>query len=236
MAPDSQHVDRAHAHHTHVATSSPTIRSSAPSSRRNSTRRRRRSSIMLLSPSSEHGGLSGSAVTGPENVLKHDHEDELDEIAISSTDKAAGRTITPFLSKHIPNTYNPMNQQSSAQQSASALSELAPSSNTKFCNRHRPDRKCRRQADGPSMDQLQKELSSLSHSDRSAISVRNLRWGCITPANDMSARVVCLQCCSEQAARAHSTGHPQCCLLQSALLHLGSGPRPHQDRLHIAPA
>ena len=105
-----------------------------------------------------------------EDALKHEHGDELDEIAITSTGKAAGKNITPFLSKHIPNTYNPMNQQSNGQQSTSTSAELEPSSNTKFCNRHRPDRKCRRQADGPSMDQLQKELSSLSHSDRSAIS------------------------------------------------------------------
>jgi F-box/WD-40 domain protein MET30 len=98
--------------------------------------------------------------------MRHEHSDEEGaEIAISSN----GKTITPFLAKHIPNTYNPMNQQGSEDEARPSTS-----SNTKYCNRHRPDRKCRRQADGPSMDQLQNEISSLSHGDRSAISVSTL--------------------------------------------------------------
>ena len=149
-----------------------------PSSRRNSTRRRRRSSIMLLSPTSEKG--SGS-ILGAEDSRKrihdsfdvdddeHEHEllsddqDQGDEIAIAST----GKSVAPFLARHIPNTYNPMGAQQATLQAAA---DIASASNTKYCNRHRPDRKCRRQADGPSMEQLQNELSSLSNSDRTAIS------------------------------------------------------------------
>jgi F-box/WD-40 domain protein MET30 len=153
--------------------------------------------MMLLSPTSDNNGSGGSGGSG--SVLvddfkqgHHHHDDDAeDEIAISLSGKTAGKTITPFLAKHIPNTYNPMNQQSTAAGSGqgAGTSEPEPSSNTKFCNRHRPDRKCRRQADGPSMEQLQTELSSLSHSDRSAISVSFLSvssvhctWGIATLA------------------------------------------------------
>jgi F-box/WD-40 domain protein MET30 len=127
---------------------------------------------MLLSPTSDSGGVgsSSSPVLLDDRKREHYDDEAEDEIAISSSGKTAGKTITPFLAKHIPNTYNPMNA-AAAGQAATTAFEPEPSSNTKFCNRHRPDRKCRRQADGPSMEQLQTELSSLSHSDRSAISV-----------------------------------------------------------------
>lgn len=62
--------------------------------------------------------------------------------AISST-AAADQTVAPFLAKHIPQQYAP----------------LAPDQrdlSTKFCYRHRPDIKCRRTADEPSMEILQR--------------------------------------------------------------------------------
>jgi hypothetical protein len=166
MAPDSRH------HHNHVLPSpTATLNSTStnPSSRRNSTRRRRRSSIMLLSPTSDGGSGSAAVEESWKQLRDSLDSDDQEEIAITSTGKTAGKTITPFLAKHIPNTYNPMGQQSAATMNTTTT-EPEPANNTKYCNRHRPDRKCRRQADGPSMEQLQSELSSLSHSDRVAIS------------------------------------------------------------------
>lgn len=71
-------------------------------------------------------------------------------ISISMTSKLAGKTITPFLAKHIPEQYNPLGGLFQPQKPTDG----GPSS-TKFCYRHRPDLKCRRQADEPSMEQLQ---------------------------------------------------------------------------------
>jgi hypothetical protein len=69
-------------------------------------------------------------------------------ICLSSSSKFAGQTVAPFLAKHIPSQYAPLGPQ-----------ETPPPSwavNTRYCYRHRPDLKCRRQADEPSMEQLQK--------------------------------------------------------------------------------
>jgi F-box/WD-40 domain protein MET30 len=52
------------------------------------------------------------------------------------------RMITPFLTQHVPQQYNPQPLNSG-------------NANTKYCYRHRPDLKCRRQADEPSMEELQ---------------------------------------------------------------------------------
>lgn len=73
-----------------------------------------------------------------------------DSISISSTSKQAVETVQPFLAQHIPNQYNPLGNHP---QPPSAVDR---SSNTKYCYRHRPDIKCRRQANEPSMEQLQK--------------------------------------------------------------------------------
>jgi F-box/WD-40 domain protein MET30 len=115
-----------------------------PKSRRNSTRRRRPSSSkMLLSPTSDNETFESSRKRCREE--DHDHSDEGDEIAITSD----GKSVTSFLSKHIPQTYNPL-----ADRPTSPMAN-APSADTKYCNRHRPDRKCRRQADEVSMEELQ---------------------------------------------------------------------------------
>jgi hypothetical protein len=65
--------------------------------------------------------------------------------AVAATD-AASRNVAPFLAKHIPTTY--ANQTSSSAFPAG----MEP---TKYCNRHRPDIKCRRQANEPTMSELQ---------------------------------------------------------------------------------
>lgn len=68
-------------------------------------------------------------------------------IALSSTSKAAGMTVAPFLARHIPEQYAPMGL-------ASTTMQKDP--NTKYCYRHRPDSKCRRTADEPTMENLQR--------------------------------------------------------------------------------
>ncbi|KAF1988852.1 WD40 repeat-like protein [Aulographum hederae CBS 113979] len=93
----------------------------------------------------------------------HEHLDDKDaSIALSLTSKMAEQTVTPFLAKHIPQQYNPMGVEASP--------DVKKSNNTKYCYRHRPDMKCRRQANEPSMEQLQNELGSLPTSDQESIS------------------------------------------------------------------
>lgn len=88
----------------------------------------------------------GSAARGS-NKDRIGEEDA--NIAISSTSKLAGQTVAPFLAKHIPDQYAPLGG------SGNSNGAAAQDSNTKYCYRHRPDLKCRRQANEPSMDQLQ---------------------------------------------------------------------------------
>ena len=76
-------------------------------------------------------------------------QDAHDNISISATSKQAGETVAPFLAKHIPEQYAPVG---GLDVSANAKMK---DPNTKYCYRHRPDLKCRRQANEPSMDQLQ---------------------------------------------------------------------------------
>ena len=89
--------------------------------------------------------------------VRHRHRRSLDgimaaedseSIYLSTTGKQAQQMVAPFLHKHIPNQYNPQGVQSSVQPADN-------NSSTKYCYRHHPDIKCRRQADEPSMDQLQ---------------------------------------------------------------------------------
>ena len=70
-------------------------------------------------------------------------------IALSSTNKVAGMTVAPFLARHIPEQYAPMGLGST-----STTTQKDP--NTKYCYRHRPDSKCRRTADEPTMENLQR--------------------------------------------------------------------------------
>jgi hypothetical protein len=80
---------------------------------------------------------------------RHDGDDPT--ISISSTSRMAGQTVAPFLAKHIPSQYAPLGGQKSTKSD-----QPQKDSNTKFCYRHRPDLKCRRTVDEPSMDNLQK--------------------------------------------------------------------------------
>lgn len=69
--------------------------------------------------------------------------------------KQPTQSIAPFLARHIPAQYAPQGEHSDIPHLGADIS------NTKYCYRHRPDLKCRRQANEPTMDQLQ-NVSHLS--------------------------------------------------------------------------
>jgi hypothetical protein len=70
------------------------------------------------------------------------------EDAQASKSKRIEKMITPYLAQHIPHQYNPLGARDGH--------------DTKYCYRHRPDLLCRRQADEPSMEQLQMVLAPIS--------------------------------------------------------------------------
>lgn len=102
-----------------------------------------------------------------EGLCHHDHEHEGhkfrhhdntndENISIPSNSKHAEQAIAPFLAKHIPTQYNPVGHLMPQSNSDNHNHDhLQDTSSTKFCYRHRPDLKCRRQANEPSMEQLQ---------------------------------------------------------------------------------
>ncbi|KAI9706487.1 MAG: hypothetical protein M1836_003493 [Candelina mexicana] len=115
------------------------------------------------------------------------------EISISSTSKLAGRTVAPFLAKHIPEQYAPLGIQTQ--------SDIPPSksSNTKYCYRHRPDLKCRRQADEPSMEQLQLGLETLSQADQQGVAhVWSLFSAAPSKHRNLMLQGILTQCCFPQ--------------------------------------
>lgn len=71
--------------------------------------------------------------------------------------KLTGQTIAPFLARHIPAQYAPLGGSETSKDPA-----VSENPNTRYCYRHRPDLKCRRQVNEPSMDQLQHVSWSLS--------------------------------------------------------------------------
>ena len=88
----------------------------------------------------EHGTTGGGEEVGEHNI------------SLPTATKHAELAVAPFLAKHIPTQYNPVGHMRHSQ---NPQSEDLASSSTRFCYRHRPDLKCRRQANEPSMEQLQ---------------------------------------------------------------------------------
>ncbi|OJD18420.1 hypothetical protein AJ78_01539 [Emergomyces pasteurianus Ep9510] len=84
-----------------------------------------------------------------------------DSSSVIPSANSADKNISPFLTKHIRDHYAPMNRFEPQK------SERNP--NSKYCYRHRPDLKCRRQADELIMDQMQQELHTLSQADQQSI-------------------------------------------------------------------
>ena len=116
--------------------------------------KRKRSSYSGNGHTQTQGSLFAGFASNNGDILKKPSavtdncDDEKTNISISATSKQAGQTVAPFLAKHIPDQYA-----SAGSLDISTRGQKDP--NTKYCYRHRPDLKCRRQANEPSMDQLQ---------------------------------------------------------------------------------
>ncbi|KAI9799987.1 MAG: hypothetical protein M1833_003516 [Piccolia ochrophora] len=104
-----------------------------------------------------------------EGTLGTEHDCDMDDgdkgisFARSASSKMADMTVAPFLAKHIPEQYAPRGVHPSDEV------DSTDAANTKFCHRHNPSFKCRRQADGPSSEELQKKLETLPHADKQGI-------------------------------------------------------------------
>jgi hypothetical protein len=99
-------------------------------------------------PSNTRNPDDGSPPTQDNCDSRHDDVDPT--ITLFSTTRIAGRTVAPFLARHIPEQYAPLG----LQEETGEKSKKNP--NTKYCYRHRPDSKCMRSADEPSMENLQR--------------------------------------------------------------------------------
>ncbi|KAL5433287.1 hypothetical protein PMIN07_009401 [Paraphaeosphaeria minitans] len=111
-------------------------------------------------------------------MLGHDHEGLTDRVRhrrgedgddtdqnSSFMNKSAStkieKMIAPYLAQHIPQQYNPLG--------GGGEPHVSGHTNTKYCYRHRPDMLCRKQADEPTMEQLQDELGRESQNDQQSI-------------------------------------------------------------------
>ncbi|OCK76231.1 WD40 repeat-like protein [Lepidopterella palustris CBS 459.81] len=138
----------------------------------------------------------GGRARHPLRTVEPDGESDLEDASFLSQSATiqSGKMITPFLAQHIPQQYNPIaaNANSQSQNSPDKV-------NTKYCYRHRPDLKCRRQVDEPSMEQLQNELGSLSQSDQQGIShVWSLFSAAPSKYRNLMLRGILAQCCFPQ--------------------------------------
>lgn len=130
---------------------------------------------------------------------RHRPQDE-HNITIPSSSKHAEQTVAPFLAEHIPMQYNPVGSAPRSRPlSMDKADKTSKLTNSKFCYRHRPDLKCRRQANEPSMEQLQNELASLSHTDQQAIShVWSLFSASPAKHRSLMLQGILTQCCFPQ--------------------------------------
>lgn len=123
-----------------------------------------------LTPVSSPDDFAASSSTDPHAALMHGHDHEgmtertrhmhgtaedADETQANKSKKME-QMITPYLAQHIPHQYNPLGGSNNGDRQ----DERPATANTKFCYRHRPDLLCRRQADEPSMEQLQQVSAS----------------------------------------------------------------------------
>jgi F-box/WD-40 domain protein MET30 len=159
-----------------------------------------RPSTARARPPSEHGH---------DELWRHDHEHEstlkreMDHKhhIPHATNKHADMAVAAFLTEHIPKHFNSNARDSSSSQPHSRIDqpEEEGQANTKFCYRHRPDLKCRRQANEKSMEQLQDELSGLSQMDQQTISQV---WSSFSAApariRNVMLQGILTQCCFPQ--------------------------------------
>ncbi|KAF7595389.1 hypothetical protein BBP40_006383 [Aspergillus hancockii] len=120
--------------------------------------------------------------------------------AATTPAKLANENVAPFLVKHIPEQYGALGSRRAGQ--PEDLSKV----NSKFCYRHRPDLKCRRQADEPSMDKLQKDLETLPPSDQQGIAhVWSLFSAAPAKHRKLILQGIMAQCCFPQLSFVSAT-------------------------------
>ncbi|KAH6668788.1 WD40-repeat-containing domain protein [Halenospora varia] len=164
-------------------------------------------SIHSHSDTSENSGgdIEGGEPPSRENCGK-DHDVMDTTITLSSTDKVAGQTVTPFLAKHIPEQYAPLGPQSQPESGNSRELTKKKNPNTKYCYRHRPDSKCSRTADEPTMENLQRELETLPHADQQGIShVWSLFSAAPAKQRNLMLQGILAQCCFPQLSYLSTT-------------------------------
>ena len=138
--------------------------------------------------------MHGHDHEGMSERTRHQHAttDEAEE-AQANKSKKMEKMITPYLAQHIPQQYNPLGANSPGQD------ERPRTANTKFCYRHRPDLLCRRQADEPSMEQLQEQLGRESQADQQSIAnVWSLFSAAPSRHRNLMLQGILAQCCFPQ--------------------------------------
>lgn len=137
----------------------------------------------------DHEGLS--------ERTRHLHGESIDdnEEAAVTKSKRIEKMITPYLAEHIPKQYNPLGSSNNNENHDA----LPTNANTKFCYRHRPDLLCRRQADEPSMEQLQEKLGRESQADQQSIAnVWSLFSAAPSRHRNLMLQGILAQCCFPQ--------------------------------------
>ncbi|RMZ83246.1 hypothetical protein DV738_g1216, partial [Chaetothyriales sp. CBS 135597] len=121
--------------------------------------------------------------------------------------KLTPRAVTPFLARHVPSQYAPLGprltakEEDSERQTQMSHRHANPPSdpNSKYCYRHRPDMLCRKQADEPSMEALQKGLEAIPPEDRQGIvQVWSLYSAAPAKHRKLMLQGILAQCCFPQ--------------------------------------
>ncbi|KAF8455348.1 quinon protein alcohol dehydrogenase-like superfamily [Terfezia claveryi] len=106
----------------------------------------------------------------------------------STTTESVSKDVAPFLTKHIPVRYT-----------ATPPQDDSRPGSTNYCYRHRPDVKCRRQADEITMDSLQKKLETLPEEDQQVIThIWNLFSAAPATHRIIMLQGILTQCCLPQ--------------------------------------
>ncbi|KAK5709559.1 hypothetical protein LTS12_028070, partial [Elasticomyces elasticus] len=149
--------------------------------------------------------MDSESIFGPSNATKEEIEAETfpqyqDEHSAMATPTAlANENVAPFLAKHIPEQYGLVS-------SRAGETTESGKTNSKYCYRHRPDLKCRRQADEPSMDKLQRDLETLPRSDQQGIThVWSLFSAAPAKHRKLMLQGIMSQCCFPQLSFVSAT-------------------------------
>ncbi|CEL04811.1 Putative Sulfur metabolite repression control protein [Aspergillus calidoustus] len=138
------------------------------------------------------GGPTRSPETKEKELNSHQHSSHGFGNVTKAPAKLATQNVAPFLARHIPEQYAPLGPRSILPDELSSVS-------SKYCYRHRPDLKCRRQADEPTMDNLQRELETLPQGDQQSIShVWSLFSAAPAKHRKLLLQGIMAQCCFPQ--------------------------------------